>query len=242
MDSYLAYNQSNLMDCFPGMVGYLDVKHQVKLLNKRALDMLGFKSLDDAIGKTSFDIPSRASECAEQYISQDCLVLEQEKPLQILDICEYSDCSIHAWLTTKSLVKNNEGSKLGVLYVSQELRLNNLNLILGQQDINSSQKKHALSYWIDDNNDCQRLSVRQKECLFYLIRGKSCHDIANILEISQRTVETHLNEIKHKFKCHTKADVIEKAIDTGMLYSIPRGLLKASFSQQLSKQLNSFTP
>lgn len=217
---------------FPGMVGYLDMQHKVLLLNKVAIQLLGFKSLDHAIGKTSFDIPSKASECAAQYFAQDEFVLKNEKNLQVLDICEYSDRSIHIWLTNKSLLRNEIGEKMGVFYYTYELNATAVDLLF-RQILGSSSAANATTYWLNEGGYSDLLSERQNECLFYLVRGKSCREIGEILALSPRTIETHVDEIKNKLGCQHKSEVIEKAIDSGLLYSIPKSLLKRNVSLQI---------
>ncbi len=210
---------------FPGMVGYLDNQHKVLMLNQTAIKLLGFRSLEHAIGKTSFDIPSKAAECAEQYILQDDFVLNNEKSLQVIDISEYSDGSIHIWLTTKSLLRDDAGNKTGVCYYAHELNLALLNQLFSRVlELPSSAKPRT--YWLNQGGYLNLLSDRQQECLYYLIRGKSCREISIILSISQRTVETHTEEIKNKLGCQTKSELIEKAINAGMLYAIPKSLLR----------------
>ena len=61
------------------------------------------------------------------------------------------------------------------------------------------------------------LSKREAECLRHLLHGKTCKGIANILEISAKTVEYYLAQLKQKFNCYSKAELIEKAIRLGYL-------------------------
>ena len=217
----------------PGMVGYLDTQHKVLMLNNVAVKLLGFKSLDHAIGKTSFDIPSKAAECAAQYFAQDEFVLKNEKNLQVLDISEYSDGSIHIWLTNKSLLRNEVGDKVGVFYYTHEINTTAVELLF-KQLVGSLSSATSTTYWLNENNYSDLLSERQNECLFYLIRGKSCREIAAILALSPRTIETHVEEIKNKLGCKNKSEVIEKAIENGLLYSIPKNFLKNSVSLSLN--------
>jgi DNA-binding CsgD family transcriptional regulator len=69
------------------------------------------------------------------------------------------------------------------------------------------------------------LSTRQQECLSLLIRGKTTREIALILGVNARTVETHIAHIKAKLRCTSKSQLIEKAINSGFLFHIPRSLL-----------------
>jgi len=57
------------------------------------------------------------------------------------------------------------------------------------------------------------LSQREKECLSYFRQGRSNREIAAFLNISTRTVETHVNSIKNKFACNTKSQLLDKLED-----------------------------
>ncbi len=48
------------------------------------------------------------------------------------------------------------------------------------------------------------LTNRELDCINYLSRGKTAEEIAIILNISRRTVETHINNIKNKMNCFTQ--------------------------------------
>lgn len=57
------------------------------------------------------------------------------------------------------------------------------------------------------------LSKREAECLYFLLRGNTAKNIANILRLSPRTVEHYLENVKMKFNVRTKTELIEKTID-----------------------------
>jgi len=52
------------------------------------------------------------------------------------------------------------------------------------------------------------ITKREAECLCYLTFGKTGKEIARILKISPRTVESHLNTLKGKLNCITKSELI----------------------------------
>jgi DNA-binding NarL/FixJ family response regulator len=54
------------------------------------------------------------------------------------------------------------------------------------------------------------LSQRELEVLQHLVKGKSAKIIAEILQISKRTVEHHIENIKQKTGCSTKYELIYK--------------------------------
>lgn len=49
-----------------------------------------------------------------------------------------------------------------------------------------------------------RLTLRELQCLSYFSSGKTAKEIARILSLSPRVVETHLDNIRLKTACQTK--------------------------------------
>lgn len=67
----------------------------------------------------------------------------------------------------------------------------------------------------------------------FLIRGKSSKSIARKMSISYRTVEFHIDNIKTKFGCRSKSELISVAIQLGYLSIIPPGLSLANLTDGL---------
>ncbi|WP_297767850.1 autoinducer binding domain-containing protein [uncultured Roseovarius sp.] len=62
------------------------------------------------------------------------------------------------------------------------------------------------------------LSHRELEALQWTSAGKSQQDIADILSISNRTVEVHLRSARHKLYALTTAQAVGRAISMGLIY------------------------
>lgn len=60
------------------------------------------------------------------------------------------------------------------------------------------------------NNVDVHLSKREAECLYQLRLGKTAKESAKALNISPRTVETHLENIKQKTLCKTKLELMSQ--------------------------------
>lgn len=59
-------------------------------------------------------------------------------------------------------------------------------------------------------NSTVTLSPRELLCAKLLVQGKSARLIAEALFLSPRTVETHINHLKTKLQCYSKAELIYK--------------------------------
>lgn len=53
----------------------------------------------------------------------------------------------------------------------------------------------------------EKLSQREKECLKFLIDGKTAKETASLLGLSRRTIESYFENIKNKLSCETKQEV-----------------------------------
>lgn len=62
------------------------------------------------------------------------------------------------------------------------------------------------------------MSQREIEVLQWISAGKSQQDIADILSISNRTVEVHLRSARHKLYALTTAQAVGRAITMGLIY------------------------
>lgn len=60
------------------------------------------------------------------------------------------------------------------------------------------------------------LSPREREVLQLVVEGKTSSQIAEILYISAKTVETHRTQLMHKLKMNSLADLIKYAIKEGI--------------------------
>lgn len=67
-------------------------------------------------------------------------------------------------------------------------------------------------YYLNENKK-EHLSLREFECLFYLSIGKNVKQTAQILNLSPRTVETHLVKIKMNYGLNYKSDLIQLFLD-----------------------------
>ncbi|MFZ9035085.1 MAG: helix-turn-helix transcriptional regulator, partial [Francisellaceae bacterium] len=69
------------------------------------------------------------------------------------------------------------------------------------------------------------LTEKEKQCLYWLLRGKNAREIAKLLFRSPRTIESHIDILKHKFDASSKTVLIDKALNSGVLSMIPHGII-----------------
>jgi len=82
--------------------------------------------------------------------------------------------------------------------------------------ITDEQKKMYLektpihNYYVSLSNKTVALSKREMDCIKLIRQGKSSAETAELLSISFRTVEKHIENVKAKLECHKKSELISK--------------------------------
>ncbi len=76
------------------------------------------------------------------------------------------------------------------------------------EDINLDPQRYFLG---GEFNDVY-FTAREYQCLYWILRRVIAPDIARKLDISSRTVETHIENIKRKSNCKTINEVVDKLI------------------------------
>jgi DNA-binding CsgD family transcriptional regulator len=218
--------------------GFITIKNRESVFLDASYDvtkLLGWKSPDDCYGKTEYDLPCRdtESENADECIRIDKLVVNSGKKIITLEIQNY----VSGWktlLAERNPWKDENENVNGV--VTYAVDNSNCTLfrgfmILNQLDSKLIKIRKPVSYILNTEHSPLPLSRKQEICLFLLIRGKTIKQIAKILNKSPRTIECHFDAIKFKLNCHSKSELIEKAINNGFLYYVPECLIKSDFEK-----------
>lgn len=141
-------------------------------------------------------------------------------PLKLFNQCEV------LILTRKSPFYDSTGAIVGisgaVTIITDLFKVKNfLKLNTVDCEFAAFNQNKPFQYTIADCVNQFKITRREFNCLFYLMRGKTAKEIALLLHISKRTVEAHINNIKLKMTCRTKSELISKAFDEGFLQIIP---------------------
>jgi len=219
-------NDQPLLNAIPACLGFKDLNSTYIAGNQKLADILGYTHPEDLQGIKDSEIKSPIAELAETFVEQDKLVIsgvEQDN----LDVGLYADNQVHIFHSKKSQYRNAQSEVIGTVFHMAELSLDILQSLNQTFQTDYMEKRHNISMLngsfkvVKDNTTDYKLSIRESECLFFLLRGQSSKEIGSQLGISYRTVETHLNSIKRKFHCKKRSQVIDKAISAGYLFNIP---------------------
>lgn len=189
---------------------------------------------DNIQGLTDYDLPELTIRCVRLFRQQDKKIIQTGQPSKIIDIYLHDDNSWKAYLFTKHPLINKNQTIDGIIFHGQEIT-DVLRVELGSMLLQNTMTNYpnysidATKYILAKKMDIPKLTNRQADVLFYLLRGQTIKQAAKSLNISLRTAEDHLQQLKEKFATPTKHDLIEKSLSLGYLSAIPAFL----FTNQL---------
>ena len=91
------------------------------------------------------------------------------------------------------------------------------------------------TYTLESRN-ITALSTKESECLFYLLRGKPLKSIADNIGLSKRTVETYVDNIKAKFTCYTKHELLDIAFQHGLIHVVPKSIINSALTHNILRR------
>jgi two-component system, NarL family, response regulator NreC len=95
-------------------------------------------------------------------------------------------------------------------------------VVAGRRYLSPPLSEHAIEAYLQKAQDAvldlyETLTTREREVLQLAAEGRTNADIAAVLYVSPRTVETHRAHLMHKLGLHTQADLIRYALKRGIL-------------------------
>lgn len=225
---------ANWFSQLPGIVLVMNTNSEFVLSNNHTAKLFGYKNEESLQGLNAFGMRCPAVACAESFINQDKHVINTKEEITLLDIHAYADDQTRVLLTKKKpLYQANDIT--GVICHCTEIQSNTISkvssILIGLDKKYHEKNSHnERSYFIGSIPQEQLLSKRELELLFYYVRGKTSKTIAKILNLSYRTVENYIDNIKNKLDLGSKEDLIEYSILNGYFSYIPEFILTQDLS------------
>jgi DNA-binding CsgD family transcriptional regulator len=212
--------------------GVIDTDLRYSSMSRYEVELTGLKSQEAAIELTHYDLPCAMSKSAPELQRQYLKIIDTKKPLKVLNMHTTAQNNLGIYLTDKVPTLDSNNKVTEITYVCNELSETILEklkypLITTIEHFQSRKLPISLSYEIIERFEELDLTTRESECFYYLIRSRSAKSIAAALDISQRTVESHIENIKNKLNCYNKESLVDFAYALGLLHRIPLSLLPA---------------
>lgn len=212
------------------------------LMDDQTAKMCGYASSDISFERVRDEVlPCAAAEFAEEFQKADRELLRTEEELSGMCFCSYADNQWRLLLGRQSPYRNDEGDVIGIQTIAMDvtdcvIMRSAFSLFYSDyRKIGLVNKKLSQVYYSFKNTYKDfGITSRQSEVLFFYLRGCTAKEIAQILskrgprEICFRTVNQHIATIKLKMGCQTRAEVTEKAMESGLGTVIPKSLLTIS--------------
>lgn len=223
--------EHEMLSC-PAIVAWKNLNLEYIGASTKMMLKFGFKNLEEVVGSTVYDIKCPMVECADNFITQDKKVIKEKITLTVLDIHPFADDSPKILLGNRAPLLSGENQVIGTVYTGIEVNIATITSLMQmviQKDTHFYGQFTQRSYSLNSGHE-EVLTEKEKECLFYILRGFTAKHIAIQMHISNRTVETHIANIKRKLNCNFKNELIDKAIELGYMSYLPSNLLSLNIS------------
>lgn len=212
--------KNNIFDQLPGFIGWKDKDLNHLGCNRNLASMLKLKDPSNIIGMKDIDLIDHKDESDLFHQQNDLLVLKGNVIKGLHTSSSPYNGSIFYFVKKPLFDAANHIS--GLIYYCHEFVASKTFMSLFAIDRKQfSADVYPLHYRIGSPDNVFNLSNRELECLFLILRGKTAKQIAEIMDLSKRTVEFYIENIKNKFGCNTKSDLLLIGIANGYLNNIP---------------------
>ncbi len=114
------------------------------------------------------------------------------------------------------LNKKNPGQKFSFTNINEEPS----NAISTQPKSKAAPKRILKKYALGKNYPEIHFTVREAQSMVYFLKGKTTAQTANALNLSPRTVEFYVKNMKTKLKCGSKSELIGKVLESDFVKNI----------------------
>lgn len=198
---------------------FLDSNGVTLFINDEGARVCGFDSPINAIGKSLLDVSNKTS---ATHLINNCSSVISSKATSIFEEDNLRKDNVNVqFLSVKSPWYDDNDNIIGVfgcsIVLGKHSLANSLSVVrkLGLLD-NDNLPANSLPTLNNLKINNISLSTRELECLQLTVKGYTAKRIARELNISHRTVEEYLYNIRIKAGAGSKAELIEMTLDNFM--------------------------
>ena len=213
---------------YPGILVNKSIDLSITYCNDTFLRYSGLASEEEALGLTDYDLPWH--NYADIYYKHELDALAGKEYSAIIPFKDHKG-NEYIFLNNKAPRRNQDDKIIGTVSYAMEVINPPVFEFVSLLQKSLSDQSIANYFSIQDTH----LSSRESECLFYLLRGNTAKQIARLLSLSPKTVEHYIENMKLKFHCQTKSELISKAIEQGFTNVVPKSILFEQLSDIIKK-------
>jgi DNA-binding CsgD family transcriptional regulator len=232
-------NTQIAFDALPGIWCMVDADSRYTYYNQAYANLVGVgdKPRDFLIGKTVADMPCNAAQCAPLFWEADALVKDSRKMVRVLHSIQMACEQWKILQIDKQPVLDAAGSVVAIIFHIIDHSANHM-LDLAMSVSKDLQQSNSANATVLISSNAYHLEIdlkpKESECLFYLSRGFSYKEIAQIQDVAYRTVVDHIERLKMKFDVPTTAELVNRALANGYPKTLPQKYFKKQISIILS--------
>jgi DNA-binding CsgD family transcriptional regulator len=177
--------------------------------NESQAKSFGLSRINDVLGQSDDDfLPKKQADIIKQ---NDKSVIKMAMPRMFIEDCKFSPSQNKRMISFKMPVNNpdNKNELIGIFGISASIDTFN-----SFSELNSFNDIFCAPTVAEDSAVIlgKKISKREKECLQHLANGMTAKKIARVLDLSPRTVEFYIENLKKKFSCLNRTELIAKAL------------------------------
>jgi DNA-binding CsgD family transcriptional regulator len=167
-------------------------------------------------GKNDGEFPTEWSELAADLQQHDRLTASTFRRVTVIETHYWNgDSSISPYMSEKIPLFNHVGSCIGTLWNAREVQAHSPLIYINQRRPSVLTTVPAVDLF----------KTKELHVIFLLLQNLSCKDMAKILNVSHRTIESRLNILYQKTNLHSMHQLKEYCRSIGLENYIPESLL-----------------
>lgn len=174
----------------------------------------GMQSSHDALGQKDSDLAWH--EQSSIMMQNDQEIIQTGLTKTYIESGRSPHLGMLTFLSHKSPIISQKGKIIGVFGLSFLIKNTN-SMATALHEVyrfidNPKARSQCMEYEFMLKASEYGLTKRQAHCIYYLTRGMTIKQIAMTLSLSSRTVEHYMDAIKTKWNCHSRYELVEKAM------------------------------
>jgi len=214
----LKKTSSHLSEFNLNIQDWLDSPFHVYLKDKKGLVLecnigqaksCGFEKIEDVIGARDLDFISPEEGLALR-VNDDKVILAGTSQIFVEKATFANVTTNNVLLSLKGPLRDKANKIIGIFGAS--IPMNNPAINMADTVSNAFAQLGNVGISVSPEQ-AFKISKREHECLVNLRKGLTTKEIARVLQLSPRTIEFYIENIKKKFSCTKRTELIAKAAE-----------------------------